>query len=193
MEKTIANLAAAFAGESQARNRYHFYAKAAKKEGFEQIAALFQLTADNEKEHASMLMKLIAELRGQDLPLEAISITAEVPTGVGTTAENLRAAIAGETYEWDEMYPGFADAAQAEGLPRIAAKLRAIARAEAHHAERYERLLEQVEAGTVFKKDAEVQWVCRECGYVHTGTQAPALCPSCDHERAYYELKCETY
>jgi rubrerythrin len=190
MEKTIANLAAAFAGESQARNRYHFYAKAAKAEGFEQIAALFLLTAENERQHASMLMKLIAELRGQDLPLEALSITTEVPTGVGTTAENLTAAIAGETYEWDEMYPSFADAAQAEGLPKIAAKLRAIARAEEHHAERYSRLLEQVEAGTVFKKDSEAEWVCRECGYVHTATHPPAKCPACDHPQAYYQLRC---
>ena len=191
MEETIKNLAKAFVGESQARNRYTLYSKVAKKEGFEQIAAIFLLTADNEKEHASWLFKLIGELKKKtDENMDEITLEAQAPTTCGTTAENLKAAIAGENFEHTQMYPGFADTADKEGLPDIAKRLRAIAIAEKHHEERYAKYLKDVEAGTVFKKDTEVQWVCRECGYVHTGTEPPEICPSCDHPKAYYEIRC---
>ena len=191
MEETIKNLAKAFVGESQARNRYTLYSKVAKKEGFEQIAAIFLLTADNEKEHASWLFKLIGELKKKtDENLDEITLEAQAPTTCGTTAENLKAAIAGENFEHTQMYPGFADTADKEGLPDIAKRLRAIASAEKHHEDRYAKYLKDVEAGTVFKKDTEVQWVCRECGYVHTGTEPPEICPSCDHPKAYYEIRC---
>ncbi|MEA2004319.1 MAG: rubrerythrin family protein [archaeon] len=191
MEETIKNLAKAFVGESQARNRYTLYSKVAKKEGFEQIAAIFLLTADNEKEHASWLFKLIGELKKKtDENVDEITIEAQAPTTCGTTAENLKAAIAGENFEHTQMYPGFADTADKEGLKDIAKRLRAIAGAEKHHEERYAKYLKDVEAGTVFRKDTEVQWVCRECGYVHTGTEPPEICPSCDHPKAYYEVRC---
>ncbi|MDD5450850.1 MAG: rubrerythrin family protein [Desulfovibrionales bacterium] len=194
MKKTIENLVKAFIGESQARNRYSFYSKIAKKEGFEQIAEIFLITAENEKEHASWLFKLINELKKKSGErLDEIRVEAAAPTVLGTTAENLKAAIAGEHYEYTSMYPEFADMAEKEGLPEIALRLRAIARAEEHHEERYKKLLKEVEAGTVFKKEKEVSWVCRECGYVHFGTEPPEKCPSCDHERSYYQIKCEEY
>ena len=195
MEKTIKNLAAAFIGESMARNRYTFYSKTAKKEGFEKIAEVFALTADQEKEHATWLMRLINELiskGGQGMP-EIMVAEAAVPTVLGTTAENLKAAIGGENFEHTKMYPDFAKTAEEEGLPEIAARLRSIAKAEEHHEERYQKLLKEVEAGTVFKKDEEVWWVCRECGYQHFGVEPPPKCPSCDHDRAFYEVKCEAY
>jgi len=194
MKRTIENLAKAFVGESQARNRYTFYSKVAKKEGFEQIAEIFAITAENEREHASWLFKLINELgkKGGNLPQE-IKVEASVPTTLGTTAENLKAAIAGENYEWTKMYPDFAKVAEEEGLPEIAERLRAIAVAERHHEERYSKLLREVERGTVFKKEKEVWWVCRECGYVHFGKEPPERCPSCNHERSFYQLKCEEY
>lgn len=194
MKNTIENLAKAFIGESQARNRYTFYAKIAKKEGFEQIAEIFLITADNEKEHASWLFKLINELKKANKEnLDEIKVEAAVPTILGNTAENLKAAMAGENYEYVKMYPEFADTALKEGLPEIAKRLRAIAKAEEHHEERYKKLLKEVEAGTVFKKKKNVWWVCRECGYVHFGTEPPAKCPACDHERSYYQIKCEEY
>jgi rubrerythrin len=194
MKKTIANLVKAFIGESQARNRYTFYAKAAKNEGFEQIAEIFQITADNEKEHASNLFRLINELKKKtNEKLDKIEVEAEAPTVLGNTAENLEAAIAGENYEHTIMYPGFADVAEREGFPEIATRLRAIAKAEKHHEERYWKLLKQVEAGTFFKKEKEVWWVCRECGYIHFGKEPPKTCPSCDHSRIYFQLECEEY
>ncbi|MFZ5993371.1 MAG: rubrerythrin [Thermodesulfobacteriota bacterium] len=194
MKKTIENLVKAFIGESQARNRYSFYSKIAKKEGFEQIAEIFLITAENEKEHASWLFKLINELKKKSAEkLDEITVEATAPTVLGTTAENLKAAIAGEHYEYTSMYPEFADTAENEGLPEIALRLRAIAKAEEHHEERYKKLLKEVEAGTVFRKEKEVAWVCRECGYVHFGTEPPEKCPSCDHERSYYQIKCEEY
>jgi rubrerythrin len=181
MKKTIENLTKAFIGESQARNRYTFYAKVAKKEGFEQIAEIFLITADNEKEHAKRLFEHINELKKEeDQNLDEIKVEAVAPTIYANTAENLKAAIAGENYEYTQMYPEFADLAEQEGLPRIAKRLRAIANAEKHHEERYKKLLEQVEAGTVLKKDKEVWWV--------SGT-----CPSCDHEKGFYQIKCEEY
>lgn len=212
MGKTIENLAKAFIGESQARNRYAFYAKTAQKEGYEQVAEIFRLTADNEKEHASWLFKLINELKkrpartrhnfadvggsvagGGKENLDEIKVEAGAPTTFGSTAENLKAAIAGENYEHTQMYPEFADAAEKEGLAEIAKRLRAIALAEKHHEERYKKLLERVEDGTMFKREKEVWWVCRECGYVHFGTEPPEKCSSCDHEKGFYQIKCEEY
>ena len=194
MKKTIENLVKAFIGESQARNRYTFYAKVAKNEGFEQIAEIFQVTADNEREHASNLFRLINELKKKsNEELDEIKVEAEAPTILGSTAENLKAAIAGENYEHTTMYPEFADVAEREGFPEIATRLRAIAKAEKHHEERYRKLLRQVESGTFFKKEKEVWWVCRECGYIHFGKQPPETCPSCDHHRSYFQLKCEEY
>lgn len=194
MSKTIENLAKAFVGESQARNRYTMYSKVAKKEGFEQLAEIFLITADNEREHAAKIFAEIQELKKlSDEDLSAIKVEAEVPTIYGTTAENLKAAIAGENWEHTTMYPEFAEAADEEGYPKIAERLRSIAKAEEHHEERYIKLLKQVEAGTIFKKDEDVWWVCRECGYVHFGKEAPEECPSCNHARAFYQLKCEEY
>ncbi len=194
MQKTIKNLAKAFIGESQARNRYTFYAKIAKSEGYEQIAEVFLLTADQEKEHAKWLMRLINELKKQSSEdLEEIKVEASAPTILANTAENLKAAISGENYEYTSMYPEFAQEAEKEGFPEIASRLGAIAKAEEHHEERYKKLLKEVEAGTVFKKDKEVWWVCRECGYVHFGKEAPLKCPSCGHPQSYFQVKCEEY
>ncbi len=194
MLKTIENLAKAFVGESQARNRYTMYSKVAKKEGFEQIAEIFLITADQEREHASKLFKEIQDLNKlSDQQLSSLKVEAEVPIVYGTTAENLQSAIDGENYEHTQMYPEFAEIAESEGFVKIGARLRAIAKAEEHHEERYQKLLNQVNAGTVFKKEEEVWWVCRECGYVHFGKEAPEECPSCNHARAFYQLKCEEY
>lgn len=194
MENTIRNLVKAFIGESQARNRYAFYAKTAKKEGFEQIAEIFLVTAENEKEHANNLFKLIDQLkRRSNEKLDEIQVEAEAPTVLGSTGENLRAAIAGENYENTKMYPEFAAVAEKEGFPEIAKRLRAIAKAEKHHEERYRKLLKDVEGGTVFKKEKDIWWVCRECGYVHFGKEPPEKCPSCDHAKSYFQLKCEEY
>ena len=194
MSETIKNLVKAFIGESQARNRYSFYASVARKEGFEQIAEVFLITAENEKEHASTLFKLINQIKkksGEELSEVKVEVTA--PTILGNTAENLKAAIAGENYEHTKMYPEFADVAEKEGYSEIAIRLRAIAKAEKHHEERYRKILKEVEAGTVFKKDEDVWWVCRECGYVHYGKEPPERCPSCNHPKRYFQLKCEEY
>lgn len=190
MGETTENLTKAFIGESQARNRYTFYAKIAQKEGFEQIASIFLEIAEQEKVHAKRLFEHIQELKED---LTEIKVEATAPVVYGNTAENLKAAIAGEYYEYSEMYPEFAKIAEEEGLDKIATRLRSIAKAEEHHEERYKKLLTQVEGGTVFKKDEEVAWVCRECGYVHIGNEPPIKCPSCDHSRSYYQLKCESY
>ena len=192
--QTEKNLLKSFAGESQARNRYTFYAKVAKKEGFEQIAGIFLITAENEKEHASNLFKLINELKKKSNErLDEIKVEAVAPTVLSSTAENLKAAIAGENHEHTKMYPEFADVAESEGFPEIAKRLRAIAKAEEHHEERYKKLLKEVEAGTFFKKEKEVWWVCRECGYIHFGKEPPEKCPSCDHPRSYFQRRCEEY
>ena len=194
MRNTIENLVKAFIGESQARNRYTFYAGVAKKEGFEQIAEIFLITADNEKEHAETLFELINELKKKsDESLSEIKVEVSAPTILGTTVENLKAAIAGENYEYTKMYPEFANVAEKEGLPEIAARLRAIAKAEEHHEERFKKLLKEVEASTVFKKEKEVWWVCRKCGYVHFGKEPPEKCPSCGHSKNYFQVKCEEY
>jgi rubrerythrin len=192
MKQTLKNLTKAFIGESQARNRYTFYAKIAQKEGYEQIAEIFLITADNEKEHAKRLFEHIQELKDVENN-KKINVDATAPTIYGTTEENLQAAIDGEHYEYSEMYPEFAKIAEEENLSKIAERLKAIAIAEKHHEERYKKLLEQVKNQTVFKKKGEVEWVCRECGYVHKGKEAPTKCPSCDHEQSFYQIKCEEY
>lgn len=195
MEKTLKNLTKAFIGESQARNRYTFYAKIAQKEGYEQIAEIFLITADNEKTHAKRLFEHIQEIRRiqgghfREVELEQIS----APVVYETTEKNLRAAIEGENYEYTEMYPEFAKVAEEEDLPQIAKRLKAIAKAEEHHEERFRKLLKEVEGGTVFQKDKGVWWICRECGYVHFGNEPPEKCPSCDHAKSFYQIKCEEY
>ncbi len=184
--RTEQNLLKSFAGESQARNRYEFFASVAKKEGYEQIAALFQKTADQEKEHGKRFFKF---LEGGD-----VEITAAYPAGrIGTTAENLRAAAAGENEEWTKLYPEFAEIAKAEGFAEIAAAFKLIARVEAEHEKRYLKLLKNVEEGRVFAKPAKVRWTCRNCGYVHEGEKAPDKCPACQHPQAYFEVDAENY
>ncbi|MEM1688997.1 MAG: rubrerythrin family protein [Candidatus Hadarchaeales archaeon] len=194
MKKTIQNLAKAFIGESQARNRYTFYAKVAKKEGYEQIAEIFLITADNEREHASWLFRLLNELKEKSgESFNEVVVEASAPVVFGNTKQNLEAAIAGENYEYTKMYPEFAKIADEEGLHEIANRLRAIAKAEEHHEERFKKLLKEVQNGTVFKKPEPIWWVCRECGYVHYGTEPPQECPSCGHPRSFYQVKCEEY
>jgi rubrerythrin len=183
---TERNLLTAFAGESQARNRYTYFASKAKKEGFVQISRIFEETANQEKEHAERLFKY---LEGGE-----VEVAASFPAGViGTTAENLKAAAAGENYEWTDMYPSFAKVAREEGFGEIAEVFEAIAVAEKQHEKRYLGLLANVEAGTVFKKDKPVVWRCINCGYLHEGTEAPDPCPACDHPLAYYELLGENW
>jgi rubrerythrin len=194
MEKTLKNLAKAFVGESQARNRYTMYAKIARKAGYEQIAEVFLMSADNEREHASWLFKLISQLQTKAGKAgNAIEVNVEVPTVYGNTVDNLKAAIAGENYEHTQMYPEFARTADEEGLGDIAQRLRAIAKAEEHHENRYQMILEVLEADAVFEKAADSWWVCRECGYIHFGKTPPEACPSCDHGQAFYQLRCEKY
>lgn len=184
--RTEKNLLAAFAGESQARNRYGFAAKVAKKEGYEQIAAIFLETAEQERQHAKRFYRF---LEGG-----MVEITASYPAGVtGTTVENLKAAAAGEHEEWADLYPEFARIAKEEGFPLVATQFQLTAKAEAQHAERYKMLLANVEKKTVFKKASPVKWVCRECGYVHEGAEAPDKCPCCDHPQAFYQVLDESY
>ncbi len=184
--RTERNLLTAFAGESQARNRYTYFASQARKEGFEQIAGIFLETADNEKEHAKRLFKF---LEGGE-----VEIAASFPAGViGETKENLKSAAAGENYEHTKMYPGFAAIAEEEGFLEIAAVFRAIAVAEKQHEKRYLALLENLERYRVFKREKVVRWRCRNCGYIHEGTEAPEKCPACAHPKAYFELLGENY
>ncbi len=171
--QTEKNLMAAFAGESQARNKYTYFASVAKKEGYEQISEIFQHTADNEKEHAKMWFK---ELKG-----------------IGTTAENLLAAAEGENYEWTDMYDGFAKTAEEEGFTELAAKFRMVAAIEKTHEERYRKLLNNVEMQKVFEKSEETMWECRNCGHIVIGKKAPDVCPVCAHPRAYFEVRKENY
>ena len=184
--KTEQNLLKAFAGESQARNRYTYFASQAKKEGFVQISAIFEETASQEKEHAKRLFKF---LEGGE-----VEIAAAFPAGViGTTLENLKASAAGENYEHTEMYPGFAETARKEGFDAIAAVFNAIAVAEKQHEKRYNALAANIAANRVFKRDAETVWRCRNCGYIHTGASAPEACPACAHPQAHFELLGENY
>ncbi len=194
MQKTIENLTKAFIGESQARNRYTIYSKIAKKEGYEQISAIFLETADQEREHAKWLFRMIQDIKAESSDdLSEISVPAGAPTVMGSTLENLKAAAAGENYEYTDMYPEFAETAKEEGYPQIATRLNSIAKAEAHHEERYKKLITEVEGESVFKKDDEKSWICKKCGYEHTGKMAPEKCPSCDHGMAYFQIKCEQY
>ena len=172
--QTEKNLEAAFAGESMARNKYTYFASKAKKDGFEQIAALFLKTADNEKEHAKMWYK-------------------ELHNGVSDTAHNLADAAAGENYEWTDMYAGFAKTAEEEGFPELAAKFRLVAAIEKHHEERYLALLKNVETAQVFAKSSVKVWECRNCGHIIVGEAAPDVCPTCDHPKAYFEVHAENY
>lgn len=184
--QTEKNLLTSFAGESQARMRYTYFASVAKKEGYEQISAIFMETADQEKEHAKRMFKWL-----EGGPVE---ITAKYPAGIiGTTLENLKAAAEGEKEEWTMDYPHFADVAEQEGFDAIAAMYRNIAIAEKGHEERYRALLNNIENGTVFKKSEEVIWQCRNCGYIHTGTEAPKECPACAHPQAHFEVKKNNY
>ena len=171
--QTEKNLMAAFSGESEARNKYTYFASKAKKEGFEQIAALFQKTADNEKEHAKMWFKEL--------------------NGLGDTAENLLSAAEGENYEWTDMYRGFAETAEAEGFKELAAKFRMVAEIEKHHEERYRALLQNVETAKVFEKSEVKVWECRNCGHIDVGMKAPEICPVCAHPKAYFEIHAENY
>ncbi len=173
MGKTEENLKFAFSGESQARNKYTYFAEVARKEGYEQIAAIFEETALNEKEHAKKEFEFLK--------------------GIGNTKENLKSAIAGEHYECSEMYPKFEKEAREEGKKEIADLFKEICEVEEQHEKRYRKLLENIENGQVFKKDAEVKWKCRNCGYVHSSKEAPEKCPACGKPRAYYELLCENY
>lgn len=184
--KTEKNLLTAFCGESQARNRYTYYASAAKKEGYVQISAIFEETANQEKEHAKRLFKF---LEGGE-----VEICAAFPAGViGTTEENLEEAANGENYETTEMYPGFAKTADEEGFTEIAAVFRKIAVAEARHRDRYIAFRKNIQSGRVFKREQKVRWVCRNCGYVHEGTDAPKECPACAHPQAHFELETANY
>jgi rubrerythrin len=184
--ETEKNLLKSFAGESQARTRYTFFASVAKKEGYEQISAIFTETADNEKEHAELFFK---HLKGGD-----VEIIASYPAGIiGTTAQNLEAAAEGEKMEWVTLYPAFADVADKEGFPAIAHTFRMVSKVEEKHERRYRKLLANVTQGIVFKKDKPTVWKCRNCGYVHEGPNAPERCPVCDHAQSYFEVWCENY
>ena len=184
--KTEKNLLAAFAGESQARNRYTYFASVAKKEGYEQIAGFFQETADNEKEHAKRFFKF---LEGGE-----VTITAGYPAGViGTTAENLKAAAEGEKMEWTTLYQDAAKDAEEEGFAEIACVFKEIAKVESHHEKRYRALLANVENASVYKKGASIQWKCRNCGYVYEADQAPEKCPACAHPQKFFEVLSENY
>ena len=184
--QTEKNLLLSFAGESQARMRYTYFSSVAKKEGYEQIAAIFIETAEQEKEHAKKFFKYLEGGK--------VEITASFPAGViGTTAENLLAAAMGENEEWSEDYPHFAEIADQEGFPNIANTFRKIASVEAQHESRYRRLLERLENGTTFKREEEINWQCRNCGYVHVGTDAPEACPACAHPQAYFEEEKQNY
>jgi len=184
--RTEHNLLAAFAGESQARNRYTYFAAVARKEGYRQIEALFLETAENEREHAKRFFKF---LEGG-----MVEITATYPAGkIGTTAENLLAAADGEKEEWSVLYPDAANIAEEEGFIDVANAFHAIAKVEVAHEKRYRKLLANVEQGKVFKRDAKVAWKCRNCGYIHEGENAPDTCPACDHPQEHFELHVDTY
>lgn len=184
--KTEQNLLKAFAGESQARNRYEMFAKAARKEGYEQIAAIFLETALQEFEHAK---RFFSYLEGR-----MVEITASYPAGiVGTTKENLKAAAEGEHEEWADLYPKFAEIAKEEGFSEISSLFKMVAKAEVVHEDRYRKLLENIEKNQVFERDAPVKWQCKNCGYVHEGTKAPEKCPACLHSKAYFQLELDNF
>ncbi|NJD01874.1 MAG: rubrerythrin family protein [Ruminiclostridium sp.] len=190
--KTLENLMKAVAGESQARNRYTWYASIAGKEGYRQIEAIFIETADNEKEHAKRFYKLVLEGLSGELPA-GITINAAYPVAQGSTYDNLKAAAAGEHEEWSELYPEFADAADSEGIPEAAEAFRMIRKVEEKHEKRYNKLAANVVSGKVFRKDKPVSWICKNCGYVHEGSEAPGICPACLHPQEYFQLFVESY
>jgi len=184
--QTEKNLLAAFAGESQARTRYTFFASEAKKEGYEQISAIFQETSDNEKEHAQLFFK---HLKGG-----TVEVNAGYPAGIiGATKENLKAAAEGEKFEWGTLYPSFGEVAEKEGFKDVAKTFRSVAKVEAYHERRYSKLLTNMEQGKVFKKDTPIKWKCRNCGFVFEGNEAPDKCPVCDHPRSFFEVWTENY
>ncbi len=184
--QTEKNVLAAFAGESQARNRYTFFASQAKKEGYEQVSAIFLETADNEKEHAKLFFK---HLKGG-----SAEITATYPAGLlESTEAHLKAAADGEKFEWTMLYPNFGDVAEQEGFPAVANTFRQVAKVEVYHERRYLKLLENMKEKKVFKKDGPVKWKCLNCGYVHEGTEAPGVCPVCAHPQSYFEVWTENY
>ncbi len=183
--KTEQNLINAFAGESQARNRYTYFAKKAKEEGYEQISEIFCMTADNEKEHAKLFYEYLGDIRGH--------VDAEYPFELGTTEENLESAAAGEKEEWSFLYADGEKTAREEGFDDIADTFHYVIEAEKHHEQRYLKLLENIKNDTVFSKEKETYWMCRECGYVHHGKSAPKKCPNCHHPQAYFQVLCENY
>lgn len=190
--KTAENLLKSFAGESQARNRYTYYASIADKEGYKQIKNIFIETADNEKEHAKRFYKFLLAGFKDELPAE-IEISAMYPVAQGTTLENLQAAASGENEEWVDLYPAFAKVAEEEGFPEIATAYMMIASAEKRHETRYNKLAENIQNGKVFAKDGSIQWKCGNCGYVHEGAHAPEECPACIHPTAHFEVFVEAY
>lgn len=190
--KTAQNLLNAFAGESQARNRYTFYASVADKEGYKQIKNIFIETADNEKEHGKRFYKFLLEGLKDELPT-MLEVNATYPVAQGTTLDNLKAAASGENEEWSELYPAFAVIAEEEGFPEIAAAFRMISRAEQRHEARFNKLANNIANGTVFKKEEVILWKCGNCGYIHEGPEAPEVCPACVHPKAYFEVFVETY
>ena len=184
--RTEQNLLKAFAGESQASNRYEFFSKVAKKEGYEQISAIFQMTSNEERTHAKTFFKF---LEGG-----MVEITASFPAGkIGTTAENLKAAAEGENEEWTELYPEFAETAKEEGFPQVAVAFKMVAKVEAEHEKRYRKLLQNIVEDKVFKKDKKIKWKCRNCGYIHEGEKALENCPACNHPKSYFEEFSENY
>lgn len=190
--ETAKNLLKSFAGESQARNRYTFYASVADKEGYKQIKNFFIETADNEKEHGKRFYKFLLEGLADELPTD-IEITATYPVAQGTTLDNLKAAACGENEEWSELYPTFADIADKEGFPEIATAYRMIAAAEKRHETRFVKLANNIEQDCVFQRDGKVFWKCGNCGYIHEGKSAPEKCPACVHPKSYFELFVENY
>ena len=190
--KTAENLMKAFAGESQARNRYSFYSSIADKEGFKQIRDFFLETANNEKEHAKQFYKLLVEGFKDEIPT-GVKIEAEFPVAYGTTWENLKAAAAGEKEEWSDLYPNFARVAEEEGFIEVAVTFRMVASVEKHHEARYLKLAENVELQKVFRKEKKVEWICMNCGYIMTGDTAPDKCPACHHSQEYFAIFKENY
>ncbi|HHZ13882.1 MAG: rubrerythrin [Caldicoprobacterales bacterium] len=190
--RTAENLMKAFAGESQARNRYFMYASVAGKEGYKQIEEIFLETADNERIHANRFFKFLVEGFGDELPT-SVEINADYPVALGNTLENLKAAAAGEHEEWSDLYPAFAQVAKEEGFPEVATAFTMIAKAEVNHETRFNKLADNVRDGKVFKKDEPTEWICRKCGYIHKGEKAPEICPTCLHKQPHFQLFKEAY
>lgn len=195
LTQTIQNLAAAFIGESQARNRYDYYAKQAKKDGYVQLASIFEETAKQEKQHAKWFLRMLNQVLqkvGETTDEVKVDMAACVTT-LSDSEKNLGSAIKGENFEWTDLYPRFADVAEKEGFPEVATRIRAIMVAEKHHEERYQKYLDQIKGKTIFKKESKIFWVCAECGYVHEGIEPPKVCPSCSHPIEYFYKQCEEY